>query len=567
MCRKTFKVKIIGLNMTVKMIPRPAMRHRLLDTKSFNITDQYVPEKHYLIPPLKRVPDLKTLINMKESALIVSPPGFGKTLLIKAAQEELKKNLNYRAVSISYTDTPVTLNPEEICLDIARRIFRSFRFTMVVSKFSEKNAELRARGLGEEVSPNTLGKSILRRPALKPESCLTDVIRMLSAEMAFSLVIFFDNFERCRRSVLAEIFRQLAAGLETRRTIPFAGSVFFLCRHDISMEMTRLVQAAGFRQDLFKYYTEPLAIPAMDAQEINSLYRQHTKAQNQVFTPKALEEILKWTGGCPFLVNAIGRHILEYQPAGKEPIIDEHYVHKAANFLINRRSQSIRSYQDQIMYPPVQNVLESIISGSNWSIWSSRKEVQYCQDLGLVKTNAYEQCTFSNHIYALALMKFLTYDFLKYLQMTKINIAYADRVDISSFLLSYQNFIRFRAKDLAGYIPYKRTRGFLMFLAYITKAFQNNAAIKAFFMTSSESMTVVIFLGTSTYPIKVKFRETYLPESFFTASLKEELDYHEVDEGWIICIDENRDYSSDDDFLTWNRIHFLDGKNIHIVGC
>jgi hypothetical protein len=132
-------------------------------------------------------------------------------------------------------------------------------------------------------------------------------------------------------------------------------------------------------------------------EQVASLYQQHTKATGQIFEPEALEEVMFWTGGQPWLVNRFGRELCFESLPSKDPsVVTRALVKQAANLLAVSKETHLDTISTLLKEPRLRDVVAPIIVGSDAT--GPEADLSYARDLGLVSFS--EPLEFTNRLYA-----------------------------------------------------------------------------------------------------------------------------------------------------------------------
>ncbi|UQA57756.1 ATP-binding protein [Polyangium aurulentum] len=127
------------------------------------------------------------------------------------------------------------------------------------------------------------------------------------------LVLLFDDVDALSARSLGAVLGGIRAGHAARpRAAPWA----------LVVSGARDVTAAG---DPLRDVLAPLPLPDFSRAEVAALYAQHTAESGQPFTDEAVESAFALSGGRPWVVNALGREVVErMRPPLSGPIEKEH---------------------------------------------------------------------------------------------------------------------------------------------------------------------------------------------------------------------------------------------------
>jgi len=352
-----------------------AARHRSLDTRPdlmlaapamqrfFNTAGPCRPDMHYMIPAAERLPDAPRIIDQLGYFVVHAPRQTGKTTTIRALADKLLAEGRYAALYFSCEAAEAAGDDyEEAQRGLLSRIRRD----------AEKNL------------PPDL------RPPPFPEVAATDLLGAALTAWARAcprpLVLFFDEIDALRGQSLISVLRQLRAGYPERPD-GFPASIVLCGLRDVrdykaasGGDPNRLGTSSPFNVKLTS-----MRLGNLVPDELVTLYGQHTADTGQVFTSEALARAFEVTGGQPWLVNALGREIVEeMRVPPSEPITAAH-VDQAKERLILARATHLDSLVDKLLQPRVRRIIEPLVVGEEVNEDPTyNDDVAYVADLGLV---------------------------------------------------------------------------------------------------------------------------------------------------------------------------------------
>ena len=330
--------------------------------KRFNTAGPCESARHYILPPLLRLPAAQHLVAQGDYFVLHAPRQSGKTTFLRHFARELTAQGTVVALYLSCESA-------EACGDrlaaaqevIVREIFREG-----------------GRQLPEELRPPALPASF------SSETILSDYLAAWCEVCPRPVVAFFDEIDAVRGQSLISVLRQLRAGFPNRpKSAPW--SVMLCGLRDVR----EYKGASGGSERLgtaspFNIKVESLSLAMFTAEEVEALLFQHTTETGQVFEPEASARIVELGGGQPWLVNALARELIEKMEV-KGPIQLAH-VDEAKERLIHDRATHLDSLVSALTDPRVKRVIELLLSGESASLDPVfDDDVHYVVDLGLVK--------------------------------------------------------------------------------------------------------------------------------------------------------------------------------------
>ncbi|MCS6928404.1 MAG: ATP-binding protein, partial [Saprospiraceae bacterium] len=256
----------------------------------FNTTGRCDPEEHYVVDPLRGMyPEIRRLIEAKQYFLIHAPRQTGKTTLLHA----LARRLNAEGKYISIVSSLESAGFQDITVAEAN--------WAIVSSLRD-NAEL---FLDEEHMPPVLERY---SPTVTLfQRYLQDWCRGLPKP----LVLLLDEVDALYDDVLVSVLRQLRDGFQRRPRL-FPQSVALVGLRDIREYR---LKARGENPSLgagspFNVKAESFFLPVFSEAEVRTLLGQHTQETGQVFTEEAIQKLYAYSGGQPWLTNALANEIV-----------------------------------------------------------------------------------------------------------------------------------------------------------------------------------------------------------------------------------------------------------------
>ena len=335
-------------------------------TRRFNTAGPCLPDLHYAVPALSRLPSAPRLVEEFGYFVVHAPRQTGKTTTLRALAAELTASGRFAALHFS-CETGEAAGDDYGAAQ--RGILQAIRW--------EADAQL----------PETLLPPAW--PDATNEALLQAALRAWARACPRPLALFFDEIDALRGQSLISVLRQLRAGFSARPAL-FPASVVLCGLRDVREYKAfagghpgRLGTASPFNIKI-----ESLRLGNFTADEARALYAQHTAETGQRFDPGVLERVIELTGGQPRLVNALAREMVErLVPDVGEPVTPEH-VERAKERLILARTTHLDSLAARLAEPRVRRVLEPILAGGLLVDASDDDpyddDLQYVRDLGLV---------------------------------------------------------------------------------------------------------------------------------------------------------------------------------------
>jgi hypothetical protein len=324
----------------------------------FNTAGPCRPERHFMLPPERRLPEIPELIGRGEYLLLCSPPKAGKTTFSLELARALP-TAEWAAVATQCSVGRKQDEPEQGVLELIATLRR--------------DAE-------EQLSSNLLPPFMKDAgPTVRLMGFLTEWARSCPRP----LVLFLDGIDELPDHTRLTVLAQLRSGFSRRFQGGFPRSVVLLAAQDV--RFGSLDPQESFRDYVpFNVVSRRQSLPSFTLDEVAGLYAQHTEETGQTFSPEAT--VLAWelTRGQPWLVNALAAEIVKKLVPDRSVRIEARHVERAKEILIERRDAHLDSLADRLREPRVRRILEPIFAGQFLAPDVLEEDVQFVKDLGLV---------------------------------------------------------------------------------------------------------------------------------------------------------------------------------------
>jgi hypothetical protein len=512
----------------------------------FNIAGPCIPGEHYLIPTLQRCPEIDRLIETKQYFVIHAARQSGKTTLLNALEFEINKNGSLAALYCSLETVQGITDPRDGIPAVVRSILNQLEWHPL---FKE---------LAKPVLDMSDFNTVLRK-------CLS----MLSAAIHKPVVILFDEADCLSEQTLITFLRQLRDGFVNRVRSPFPVSIALVGMRNIrdyKAKIRKETETLGSASP-FNVITEALTLTNFTRDEIASLYYQHTEDTGQLFENGAVDRVVYWTCGQPWLVSAIARECTE-------KILDRDFsksvtvahIDEAAETLLCRRDTHIDSLLERLKEERVRRVVEPVILGNEENAVSLLSDdTLYVLDLGILvlKNGALFP---ANPIYAEVIIRTLAYDAQMRIQRKIEDIPWitSDGLDMNGLLKAFQQFWRENSESFTRGIQYQEAAAHIILQAFLQRVINGGGQIVREFALGSMRLDLLVIYKNGRYPIEIKL-EYQLKSDYPQKQLLAYMDRTNTEEGWLVVFDRSKEKSWDEK-IRWETVNIED-KMVHIVRC
>lgn len=412
--------------------------------RRFNTAGPCRPDWHYMIAADRRLPEAPGLVEQRAYFVVHAPRQTGKTTAIRALAEGLTASGRYAAL---YVSCEVGEAAGDDFGEAQRAILANLR--LGASLFLP--AELQPPPFPDAPDSLLLGTALSAWAGVCPRP----------------LVLFFDEIDALRGQSLISVLRQLRSGFPNRPG-GFPASIVLCGLRDVrdykaasGGDADRLGTASPFNIKL-----KSLRLGDFAREEVEELYRQHTRETGQPFTEAALARAFELTAGQPWLVNALAREIIEEMALPvSEPITADH-VEAAKERLIYARVTHLDSLVARLHEPRIRRVLEPVLAGTLTSGDSYQDDVQYARDLGLLAPS--NPVRVANPIYHEVIARVLAGDAELQVQAEPKSFVLLDgRLDFDRLLGEFAAFWREHGEVLTAGLSYHEVAPQLVLMAFL----------------------------------------------------------------------------------------------------
>ncbi|MBL7493307.1 ATP-binding protein [Frankia sp. AgB1.9] len=415
-------------------------------TRRFNTSGPCLPDLHYMIPALTRLPAAPALVDESEYFVVHAPRQTGKTTALRALATELTASGRYAALHFSCELAESTGDDYAA----AQRA--------ILSEIEERSDT----ALPLELKPP-------RWPDGPDESMLRRGLTAWAKACPRPLVLFFDEIDAIQGQSLINVLRQLRAGF-TERPNAFPASVILCGLRDVrdykaasGGDPSRLGTASPFNVKV-----ESLRLGDFTEDEVHSLYGQHTADTGQEFTPDALSRAFELTAGQPWLVNALAREVVRNMAVPVDVPITTAHLDRAKERLILARATHLDSLVDKLTEPRVRRVIEPMLAGELTKVDPYDDDLSYVRDLGLIKQT--DPVQVANPIYREVIPRVLAAGVQANVTASPSSFVRADgRLDFRAILESFAGFWRENGDMLAAAQLYREAAPHLILMAFLQR--------------------------------------------------------------------------------------------------
>ena len=263
----------------------------------FNIAGPCIPGEHYMLPALDRLPEVRRLVSRRQYFAIHAPRQTGKTTAVQALVDEINAKGDMVAIYCTLETLQNATDIDNAMPKLKRLLLRSANAVPALAGSSAPNGGIDGceQGAGWVVT------------------AISDTLTDLCRRAGKPLVVFFDEADCLFGNVLISFLRQLRDGYVNRAKIPFPASIALIGMLDVRDYKAQIRPDGESLGQIspFNIISKDLLLRNFTAKEVAALYAQHTEETGQKFAPDVLGKVMEFSGGQPWLVNALARECVE----------------------------------------------------------------------------------------------------------------------------------------------------------------------------------------------------------------------------------------------------------------
>jgi hypothetical protein len=447
----------------------------------FNTAGPCDPSRHYMLPAMRRLPEVYSLIEQEGYFVLHAPRQVGKTTALRSLAKELTAAGRYAALHFSCEEGEASGD------DFG----------------SAQRAILRALSFYARLDLPT----DLHPPAFVLEGDEGLLLTNLSAwaqACPKPLVLFFDEIDALRGQSLISVLRQLRAGY-TQRPGAFPSSVVLCGLRDVrDYKVNPDGSGTLGTASPFNIKVRSLTLRNFTAEEVTELYSQHTSDTGQRFEPEALARAFELTQGQPWLVNALAKLAVEELVPDPTQPVRRASIERAKALLIERRETHLDSLAERLREPRVRRIMEPMLAGLTLGD-VPEDDLRFVQDLGLVRMAETGGLEVANPIYREIIPRVLANTAMASLPRLPTTWLRADRrLDPERLMESFLAFWRQHGQPLLATAPYHEIAPHLVLMAFLHRVANGGGTLEREYAIGTGRMDVCLRYGPDTLALELK---------------------------------------------------------------
>ena len=430
--------------------------------KFFNTAGPVRAENNYMIDPLKRInkDEIMTLVDKWRYFILHAPRQTGKTSSLLALQDYINKEGRYKCL---YVNIETAQTARSNVAKGMKAIISSLDFANAITFGEDFFSHFLLDGV-DKYGENDVLKRILSLWSLNNEK---------------KIILLIDEIDALVGDTLISVLRQLRSGYAERPHF-FPQSIILCGVRDVRdyrifSDRDQQMITGG---SAFNVKAKSLTVGDFTQEEIRTLYEEHTQETGQQFEESVFDRAWDYTRGQPWLVNALANEACFENKAGRDrshPITAQMFE-GAKQSLIARRDTHIDQLADKLKEERVRRVIEPILEGSNEIDDVSEDDIQYCEDLGLIKQEG--SLEIANEIYREVIPRALSYATQRTIyQEPQWYVDSDGRLNMMKLLANFQQFFREQSESWLSRFKYEEAGPQLLLQAFLQRIINGGGLI------------------------------------------------------------------------------------------
>src|SRR6056297_113767 len=430
--------------------------------KFFNTAGPIIREDNYCIDPLKRInkDEIMALIDNWRYFILHAPRQTGKTSSLLALQDYINREGRYICL---YVNIETAQTARSNVAKGMKAIISSLDFANSIT-------------LGDDFFNQFLLDGVDK---YGENDVLKRILSLWSINNKQKMILLIDEIDALVGDTLISVLRQLRSGY-AERPVSFPQSIILCGVRDVRdyrifSDKDQQIITGG---SAFNVKAKSLTVGDFTKEEIKTLYEEHTKETGQEFEEPIFELAWDYTRGQPWLVNALANEVCFENKIGRDrskPITAQMFEAAKAELII-RRDTHIDQLADKLKEDRVRRVIEPILEGSNEIDDVSEDDIQYCEDLGLIKREG--SLEIANEIYREVIPRSLSYATQRTIyQQPQWYVDDEGRLDMMKLLTNFQQFFREHSESWLTRFKYEEAGPQLLLRAFLQRIINGGGLI------------------------------------------------------------------------------------------
>jgi len=450
--------------------------------KFFNTTGPCEPDRHYMLPPKERLigADLKRYLEHQLYWVLHAPRQTGKTTFLRSWMKEINASGQGIACYVSV----------EICQGMPNIADALPNLCNAICSFAE------SEGLPIPSSKFPESGSML-------ESMLSNWADLCAPK---SLIVLFDEVDVLEGASLISFLRQLRSGFVGRGVGKFPTSIALVGMRDLRDYLVQSKDGVSVNPGSpFNIKQSSTSLGLFTLQDIAKLTQQHTEETGQLFSEDAIKSILFWSGGQPWLTNAICQMcVWDIVKEETREIVTAEHIEIAKEKLILSRATHLDALAERLKMPNVKRVIQAILtSETDVSLGRNDRDIDLCMDLGLIIWD--KAFKIANPIYKEVVARTLSLNYQDNIPEPEFTWKTAEgQINMDALLKEFQKFWRRNSEVWEQKADYTEAFPHLLLMAFLQRVINGGGRIDREYAAGRGRMDLVVEFAGKVHLIEIK---------------------------------------------------------------
>ena len=514
--------------------------------KWFNTAGPCQADIHYMLSATERLPSFVDLIAQRNYFVIHAPRQTGKSTAMIDLAKELTESGQFVAVMLSVeVGAAFPHDPQLAQNSILNSWWNQVRFLQLPL-------------------PNP---SQIQLETGVSQLDLQTVLQAWSMASTLPLVVFVDEIDALSDETLISVLRQFRSGYPNRPK-GFPQSLALIGMRDVrdykyaSGGSDRLQSSSPFNIKV-----QSFTLSNFTLEDVNRLYKQHTEATGQIFTPEAVDLAFHLTQGQPWLVNAIAKEIVEYITKDPNIPITAELVNEAKEILIKRQDTHLDSLAERLREDRVRAIIQPILSGLELGD-TPDDDRRYLLDLGLVVRSQEGGLKIANPIYQEVIPRVLSQGVQDSLPMIQPSWLNPDgSLNAQVLLDAFLKFWRQHGEPLFNSANYPEIAPHLVMMAFLHRVVNGCGTLEREYAIGSGRMDICLRYGKQTLAMELKVWADKRPDPLKEGlpQIDKYLSGLSLNTGWLVIFDRRSGLPPLSDRTTTENVISPAGREIIVI--
>jgi hypothetical protein len=404
-------------------------------------------------------------------------------------------------------------------------------------------------------------------PTAEPGARLRSALQAWAKAAPYPLVLFLDEIDALQDVALISVLRQLRAGYPGRPEA-FPWSLALIGMRDV--RDYKMSSGGGNRLHTaspFNIKVRSLTLGNFSADDLGTLYHQHTAETGQTFQPEAVRLAFDLTQGQPWLVNALAKIVVEELVPDASRAIAADDVENAREILIERQETHLDSLAERLREARVRQIIEPMLVGRTLGDVVA-DDLRFVQDLGLCRRLPQGGLEIANPIYREVIPRVLAGTTAASLPMIQpVWLKPDGSLDTNRLLEAFLTFWKQHGQPLLASAPYHEIAPHLVMMAFLHRVVNGGGTLEREYAIGSGRMDLCLRYREVTLAMELKVWRDGRPDPLNEGLVQIDsyLNGLGLDSGWLVIFDRRKDQPPIDQRTATEPASTASGKSATVI--